>query len=74
MKTCSSEELDAKMTDIIQSGWGKNWKRESRVLCDQIISLTVKGKVYKTVVGPPVMYAAETWTVKNVVEMRVYDG
>ena len=28
-------ELDAKMTHIIQSGWKKNWKSVSGVLCDR---------------------------------------
>ena len=51
-------DLDAEMTHI-QSGW-KNWKSVSGILCDPRISLRVKGKVYKTVVRPPIMYGAET--------------
>ena len=53
---------------------GNNWKRESGVLCDRIISLRVKGKVYKTIVTPAMVYAAATWAVKKsqyVAEMRV---
>ena len=46
-------DLDAEMTHRIQSGW-KNWKRVSGILCDGRISLTVKGKVYKTVVRPAI--------------------
>ena len=41
-------DLDAKMTNTIQSGQD-NWKRESGVLCDRRISLRVKGDVYKTI-------------------------
>ena len=52
------------MTHRIQSGW-KNWKRVSGILCDRRISLRVKGKVYKTVVRPAMMYGAETWAVKK---------
>ena len=52
-------DLDAEMTHRIQSGW-KNWKRISGILCDRRISLRVKGKVYKTVVRPAMMYGAET--------------
>ena len=70
-------DLDAEMTHSIQSGW-KNWKRISGILCDRRISLRVKGKVYKTVVRPAMMYGAETWAVKkahekklDVAEMRV---
>ena len=65
------------MTCIIQSGW-KNCKRISGILCDRRISLRVKGKVYKTVVRPSMMYSAETWAVKkaqqkklDVAEMRM---
>ena len=34
-------------------------------MCDRRISLRVKGKVYKTVVRPAMMYGAETWAVKK---------
>ncbi len=57
-------DLDAEMTHRIQSGW-KSWKRVSGILCDRRISLRIKGKVYKTVVRPAMMYGAETWTLKN---------
>ena len=50
-------DLDAEMTHIIQSGW-KSWKRVSRILCDRRISLRIKGKVYKTVIRPAMMYGA----------------
>ena len=53
-------DLDAEMTHRIQTGW-QNWKRVSGILCDRSISLRVKGKVYKTVVRPAMMYGAETW-------------
>ena len=68
-------DLDAEMTHRLQSGW-KNWKRVSGVLGDRRISLRVKGKVYKTVVRPAVMYGAETWAVtestREEVEMRMF--
>ena len=50
-------DLDAEMTHRIQSGW-KSWKRVSGILCDRRISLRIKGKVYKTVVRPTMMYGA----------------
>ena len=62
--------LDAEMTHRIQSGW-KNWKRVSGILCDRRISLRVKGKVYKTVVRPAMMYGAETWAVKKAQEKKL---
>ena len=57
-------DLDAEMTHIILSGW-KHWKRVSGILCDRRIRLRVKGKVYKTVVRPTMMYGAEMWAVKK---------
>ena len=58
------------MTHIIQSGW-KNWKRVSGILCDRRISLRVKGKVYKTVVRPAMMFGVETWAVKKAQEKKL---
>ena len=63
-------DLDAEMTHRIQAGW-QNWKRVSGILCDRRISLRVKGKVYKTVVRPAMMYGAETWAVKKAQEKKL---
>ena len=49
----------------------ENWKRVSGILCDRIISLRVKGKVYKTVVRPAMMYGADTWAVKKAQEKKL---
>ena len=63
-------DLDAEVTHRIQSEW-KNWKRISGILCERRISLRVKGKVYKTVVRPAMMYGAETWAVKKAHEKKL---
>ena len=63
-------DLDAEMTHRIQTGW-QNWKRVSGILCDRRISLRVKGKVYKTVVRPAMMYGADTWAVKKAQEKKL---
>ena len=44
---------------------------EEGILCDRRISLRVKGKVYKTVVRPAMMYGAETWAVKKAHEKKL---
>ena len=44
-------ELDADVTHRVQCGM-KNWKRVSGVLCDRIMNVNTKGKVYITVVRP----------------------
>ena len=48
-----------------------NWKRVSGIVCDRRISLRVKGKVYKTVVTPAMMYGADTWAVKKAHEKKL---
>ena len=70
-------ELDAKVTHRVQSGW-KNGKRVSGVLCDRRMDVKIKGKVYRTVVRPALMYGAETRVSKkaqennlDVAEMRM---
>ena len=70
-------ELDAEVTHRVQSGW-KNWKRVYGVLCDRRMNVKIKGKVYRTVVRPALMYGAETWALKKarankleVAEMRM---
>ena len=61
-------DLAAEMTHIIRMA---SWKSVSGILCDRKISLTVNGKVYKTVVRPPLMYDAETGAVKKAQEKKL---
>ena len=69
------------ITHRVQSRW-KNWKRVAGVLCDRRMNVNIKGKVYRTVLRPTLMYGAETWALKKahekkleVAEMRIcYDG
>ena len=63
-------ELDAKVTHRVQSGW-KNWKRVSGVLYDRKINVKIKGKVYRTVVRPTLMYWAKTWALKMAHENKL---
>ena len=43
----------------IQAGW-MSWKKVSGVLCDRKLSAKVKGKMYKSVVRPTMLYGMET--------------
>ena len=43
----------------LQAGWN-NWRRMSGVIFDRRLSACVKGKVYKTVVRPAMLYGLET--------------
>ena len=48
----------------IQPGW-MSWKKVSGVLCDRKLSARVKGKIYKSVVRPAMLYGMETVAVKS---------
>nr|XP_009592747.2 uncharacterized protein LOC104089527 [Nicotiana tomentosiformis] len=70
-------EIDKDVTHRIGAGWMK-WRFASCVLCDKNVPLRLKGKFYKVVVRPTLLYGAECWPVKNshtqklkVAEMRM---
>ncbi|KAI5731744.1 hypothetical protein M8J77_015349 [Diaphorina citri] len=43
----------------------------SGILCDKRMKLSIKGKIYRSVVRPAMLYGAETWPVKKVQEKRM---
>ncbi|XP_070047229.1 uncharacterized protein [Nicotiana tomentosiformis] len=70
-------EIDEDVTHRIGAGWMK-WRHASGVLCDKKIPSKFKGKVYRVVVRPMMLYGAECWPVKiahiqkmKVAEMRM---
>ena len=52
--------MATEITERVSAAW-RNWKRCSGVLCDRRMPVKLKGKVYKTVVRPALLYGAETW-------------
>ena len=46
------------MKKRVQAGWS-GWRRVSGVICDRRVSARVKGKVYKMVVRPAMLYGLE---------------
>ena len=72
-----SREIDEDVTYRIGAGWMK-WRFASGVLCDKNMPLKLKGKFYRAVVRPIMLYGVECWPVKNshvqkmkVAEMRM---
>ena len=49
---------DEEVRRRIQAGW-MSWKKVSGVLCDRKLSARVKGKMYKNVVRPAMLYGME---------------
>ena len=54
----------------MSAAW-RNWKRCSGVLCDRRMPVKLKGKVYKTVVRPALLYGADTWATTRGQEARL---
>ena len=69
----SIEEEGGTETEIakrVGAGW-MNWKKCSGVLCDKRMPVKLKGKVYRTVVRPAMLYGAETWATTKRQESRI---
>nr|XP_009783549.1 PREDICTED: uncharacterized protein LOC104232135 [Nicotiana sylvestris] len=70
-------EINRDVTHRIGVEWMK-WRLAFGVLCDKNVSQKLKGKFYKVVVRPTMLYGVECWPVKNshiqkikVAEMRM---
>ncbi|KAK3514616.1 hypothetical protein QTP70_021528, partial [Hemibagrus guttatus] len=54
----SNGECGKEVKKRVQAGWN-GWRKVSGVLCDRKISARIKGKVYRTVVRPAMLYGLE---------------
>ena len=52
--------METEITKRVGAGW-RNCKKCCGVLCDRRMPVKLKGKVYKTVINPEMLYGAETW-------------
>ncbi|KAH0455515.1 hypothetical protein IEQ34_015547 [Dendrobium chrysotoxum] len=73
----SDGEIEGDDISRIQVGWLK-WRNASGLLCDRKVPLKLKGKFYKMVVRPAMLYGAKCWPLKEkhntklcVAEMRM---
>ncbi|XP_070046416.1 uncharacterized protein [Nicotiana tomentosiformis] len=57
-------EIDGDVMHRIGVGWMK-WRLASGVVCDKNMPPNLKGKFYRAVVRPAMLYVAECWPVKN---------
>ncbi|KAK3517775.1 hypothetical protein QTP70_018344 [Hemibagrus guttatus] len=60
----SNGECGKEVKKRVQAGWN-GWRKVSGVLCDRKISVGVKGKVYRTVVRPAMLYGLETVSLRK---------
>jgi hypothetical protein len=51
-------DIDEDVSHRIEAGWIK-WCQASDILCDPRVPLKVKGKFYRTVIRPALLYGAE---------------
>ena len=70
-------DIDEDVSHRIKAGWMK-WRQASGVLCDKRVPHKLKGKFYRTVIRPAMLYGAECWPTKrrhvqqiSVAEMRM---
>ncbi|KAK3513451.1 hypothetical protein QTP70_015450, partial [Hemibagrus guttatus] len=60
----SNGECGKEVKKRVQAGWN-GWRKLSGVLCDRKISARIKGKVYRTVVRPAMLYGLETVSLRK---------
>ncbi|KAK3548848.1 hypothetical protein QTP70_021035, partial [Hemibagrus guttatus] len=60
----SNGECGKEVKKQVQAGWN-GWRKVSGVLCDRKISTRIKGKVYRTVVRPAMLYGLETVSLRK---------
>ncbi|KAK3564226.1 hypothetical protein QTP86_011199 [Hemibagrus guttatus] len=60
----SNGECGKEVKKRVQAGWN-GWRKVTGVLCDRKISARIKGKVYRTVVRPAMLYGLETVSLRK---------
>jgi hypothetical protein len=59
----SEGEIDKNVSHRIRAGWVK-WRQASGVLCDKKVQNKLKGKFYRMMIRPAMMYDAKYWATK----------
>ncbi|KAJ8710865.1 hypothetical protein PYW08_009380 [Mythimna loreyi] len=64
-------EIDRDVTHRINAGWMK-WRQVTGTTCDPRMPLKLKGKIYKSVIRPVLLYGSECLAVKKMDEKRLH--
>ncbi|KAL0809484.1 hypothetical protein ABMA28_011031 [Loxostege sticticalis] len=67
----SDANVEKDIDHRVNTAWMK-WRSLSGVLCDPKMPIKIKGKIYKTVVRPAMMYGSECWTIKKAHEQKLH--
>jgi len=65
-----NRDIDDDINYRIRVGWQK-WRNASGILCDKKNLVGLKGKVYRTVVRPALLYGTECWAIKKTQVQRL---
>ncbi|VDL71988.1 unnamed protein product [Nippostrongylus brasiliensis] len=65
--------LDQAVKERINAAWAK-WRESTGILCDKRCSRVLKGKVYRAVVRPALIYGSECWPVTKAHEKRMHSA
>jgi hypothetical protein len=57
-------DIDEDVSHRIKASWLK-WHQTSGILCDPRVPLKLKGKFYRIVIQPAMLYGAECWPTKR---------
>ncbi|CAK1594062.1 unnamed protein product [Parnassius mnemosyne] len=63
--------IDRAVQHRINAGWMK-WRQVTATTCDPRMPIRLKGKIYKSIIRPVVMYGSECWAVKKKDENRLH--
>ena len=63
-------DIDDDISHRIRVGWQK-WRKAAGVLCDKKIPFRLKGRVYRMVIRPALLYGAECWQIKKTQVQRL---
>ncbi|CAK1591295.1 unnamed protein product [Parnassius mnemosyne] len=63
--------IDRAVQHRINAGWMK-WRQVTATTCDPRMPIRLKGKIYKSIIRPVVMYGSECWAVKKMDENRLH--